>query len=182
MESTGLMEGSSDSQVVEVLSELLVVVELLVLLIVDELSTLLVAVELLVLLIVDELSTLLVAVEFSVLPVTVELSVVLDKAESSALSVVEELSTVLVDELSGVSEFSVDEFSDKLVRDELSGVPIKLSASLEHAVRDIISARAVIIDKKRFIIAVPFVYFYLIIHYCPRKSNIKNKNTTENQE
>lgn len=165
------MEGSSGSGVVEVLSELLVEVELSVLLVAVELSVLLVEVELSVLLVEVELSVLLVAVELSVLLVevelsallvVVELSALLDKVESSALSVVEELSTVLVDELSGVSG--------------------KLSASLEHAVRDNVIARAVIIDKKRFIIAVPFVYFYLIIHYCPRKSNIKNKNTAKNRE
>ena len=152
-------------------------VELSALLVVVELSALLVVVELSVLLVAVKLSVLLVEVELSVLLVAVELSALLDKVESSALSVVEELSTVLVDELSGVSEFS-----EKLVGTEFSGVPGKLSASLEHAVRDSVIARAVIIDKKRFIIAVPFVYFYLIIHYCPRKSNIKNKNTAKNRE
>lgn len=81
-----------------------------------------------------------------------ELSGTLDEVALSVVLVVDELSTLLevfVDELELVE--------DKLVENELSGVLTELSVSTEQAVRDAVSARVIIIAKKRFINVIPFV-------------------------
>ncbi len=103
---------------------------------------------------VIELSSVLVLVD--------EPSVLPDKGELPVLPIVEELSIIVlvVDELSTLLEVFVDELElveDKLVENELSGVLTELSVSTEQAVRDAVSARVIIIAKKRFINVIPFV-------------------------
>ena len=93
-----------------------------------------------------------------------EPSVLPDKGELPVLPIVEELSIIVlvVDEFSTLLEVFVDELElveDKLVENELSGVLTELSVSTEQAVRDAVSARVIIIAKKRFIKVIPFVYF-----------------------
>ncbi len=162
----GFVEGSGSSgDVVDVLVAELVTelsgtldeVALSVVLVVSECTGALTEEELsaaLELLEVIELSSVLVLVD--------EPSVLPDKGELSVLPIVEELSIIVlvVDELSTLLEVFVDELElveDKLVENELSGVLTELSVSTEQAVRDAVSARVIIIAKKRFINVIPFV-------------------------
>ena len=162
----GFVEGSGSSgDVVDVLVAELVTelsgtldeVALSVVLVVSECTGALTEEELsaaLELLEVIELSSVLVLVD--------EPSVLPDKGELPVLPIVEELSIIVlvVDELSTLLEVFVDELElveDKLVENELSGVQTELSVSTEQAVRDAVSARVIIIAKKRFINVIPFV-------------------------
>ncbi len=162
----GFVEGSGSSgDVVDVLVAELVTelsgtldeVALSVVLVVSECTGALTEEELsaaLELLEVIELSSVLVLVD--------EPSVLPDKGELPVLPIVEELSIIVlvVDELSTLLEVFVDELElveDKLVENELSGVLTELSVSTEQAVRDAVSARVIIIAKKRFINVIPFV-------------------------
>ncbi len=164
----GFVEGSGSSgDVVDVLVAELVTelsgtldeVALSVVLVVSECTGALTEEELsaaLELLEVIELSSVLVLVD--------EPSVLPDKGELPVLPIVEELSIIVlvVDEFSTLLEVFVDELElveDKLVENELSGVLTELSVSTEQAVRDAVSARVIIIAKKRFIKVIPFVYF-----------------------
>ncbi len=164
----GFVEGSGSSgDVVDVLVAELVTelsgtldeVALSVVLVVSECTGALTEEELsaaLELLEVIELSSVLVLVD--------EPSVLPDKGELPVLPIVEELSIIVlvVDEFSTLLEVFVDELElveDKLVENELSGVLTELSVSTEQAVRDTVSARVIIIAKKRFIKVIPFVYF-----------------------
>ncbi len=162
----GFVEGSGSSgDVVDVLVAELVTelsgtldeVALSVVLVVSECTGALTEEELsaaLELLEVIELSSVLVLVD--------EPSVLPDKGELPVLPIVEELSIIVlvVDEFSTLLEVFVDELElveDKLVENELSGVLTELSVSTEQAVRDAVSARVIIIAKKRFINVIPFV-------------------------